>query len=123
MLLTIGTSYKCRRQLSITTDLGDADRAHRIRHRRALRDQHVHLAQLGNNLFGRVSLLAHRDPPIGSREPYFRADHFTGGGSVPRAHAQQAVPTVGFLNSASPVGYASMASAFRQGPKEAGYIE
>src|SRR4029453_45318 len=40
-----------------------------------------------------------------------------------RTHAQQAVPVVGFLNSASPVGYASMASAFRQGLKEAGYVE
>ena len=38
-------------------------------------------------------------------------------------HAQQkALPVVGFLNSASPEGYASMASAFRQGLKEAGYV-
>src|SRR3954463_5137068 len=40
-----------------------------------------------------------------------------------RTHAQQAVPVVGFLNSASPAGYAAMASAFRQGLKEAGYVE
>jgi len=43
--------------------------------------------------------------------------------ALSRAHAQQAVPPVGFLNSASLVGYASMASAFRQGLKEAGYVE
>jgi len=39
-------------------------------------------------------------------------------------HAQQTKqPIVGFLNSASVEGYASMASAFRQGLKEAGFIE
>jgi ABC-type uncharacterized transport system substrate-binding protein len=40
------------------------------------------------------------------------------------ARAQQPVlPVVGFLNSASADGYASMASAFKQGLKETGYIE
>src|SRR2546428_9179062 len=40
------------------------------------------------------------------------------------AHAQQpTVPVIGFLNSASPDGYAPMVSAFRQGLKETGYIE
>lgn len=33
------------------------------------------------------------------------------------------VPVVGFLNSASAEGYASMAAAFRQGLKETGYVE
>jgi putative ABC transport system substrate-binding protein len=38
--------------------------------------------------------------------------------------AQQAIlPVVGFLNSASANGYASMAAAFKRGLKEAGYAE
>ena len=40
------------------------------------------------------------------------------------ARAQESTtPTVGFLNSASANGYASMAAAFRRGLKEAGYTE
>jgi putative tryptophan/tyrosine transport system substrate-binding protein len=39
------------------------------------------------------------------------------------ARAQQSVPVVGFLNGASPDGYAPMVAAFRQGLKEAGYVE
>jgi putative tryptophan/tyrosine transport system substrate-binding protein len=38
------------------------------------------------------------------------------------AHAQK-MPVVGFLNSASPDGYAPWVAAFRQGLNEAGYIE
>jgi putative ABC transport system substrate-binding protein len=40
------------------------------------------------------------------------------------AHAQQpATPVIGFLHGASPEGYAPMVTAFRQGLKEAGYVE
>jgi putative tryptophan/tyrosine transport system substrate-binding protein len=43
---------------------------------------------------------------------------------LPRGHAQQVkLPIVGFLNSASADGYASMASAFRQGLKEASFVD
>src|SRR3954468_15028796 len=48
---------------AIIRDLGDADRADRVRHRGSLRNQDIDLAQLRNDLFGGVSLLTHSDPP------------------------------------------------------------
>ena len=41
----------------------------------------------------------------------------------PIALAQQRMPVIGFLNSASPDGYAPMVAAFRQGLRDAGYVE
>ncbi|HEX3117197.1 MAG TPA: hypothetical protein VHQ48_17140 [Bradyrhizobium sp.] len=35
----------------------------------------------------------------------------------------QAIPVIGFLNVASPGGYAHYVAAFREGLKESGYIE
>jgi putative ABC transport system substrate-binding protein len=39
------------------------------------------------------------------------------------ARAQQSMPVIGFLNGSSPADYAPMVAAFRQGLKEAGYVE
>ena len=39
------------------------------------------------------------------------------------ARAQQPMPVIGFLNGGSPDGYAPMVAAFRQGLKEAGFVE
>jgi putative ABC transport system substrate-binding protein len=39
------------------------------------------------------------------------------------AKPQQALPVIGFLNGASPEGYAPYVAAFRDGLKESGYIE
>jgi putative ABC transport system substrate-binding protein len=42
---------------------------------------------------------------------------------VARAQQPPAMPVIGFLNSASPGGYATNLAGFRQGLKEAGYVE
>jgi hypothetical protein len=39
------------------------------------------------------------------------------------ARAQQPMPVIGFLNVASPEGYALYVAAFREGLKESGYVE
>jgi putative tryptophan/tyrosine transport system substrate-binding protein len=50
---------------------------------------------------------------------------FVGGAATwPLAvRAQSSLPVIGFLNGSSPEGYAPMVTAFRQGLKEAGYVE
>src|SRR5881392_534375 len=39
------------------------------------------------------------------------------------ARAQPAIPVIGFLNSASPEGFARWVAAFRDGLKESGFVE
>src|SRR5258708_31128049 len=39
------------------------------------------------------------------------------------AHAQSAMPVIGFLNVASPEGYKLYVAAFRDGLKESGFVE
>src|SRR6185369_16009370 len=89
---------------AIVRDLGDPNRADRVRHWGSLCDQHIDLAQLGNDLFGGVSLLWHRDPPS-ARKPYFRMDHSTGGGSgseCARAVLEAGLPSVMLKTLAAP---------------------
>jgi putative tryptophan/tyrosine transport system substrate-binding protein len=40
-----------------------------------------------------------------------------------RVHSNQAMAVIGFLNSTSSEGYAPFVAAFRQGLKEAGYVD
>jgi hypothetical protein len=46
-----------------------------------LRDQHINLSQLRDNLFGLVALLRHGGPPV-CQKTYFWVDQFNGGGST-----------------------------------------
>ena len=39
------------------------------------------------------------------------------------ARAQQRLPVIGFINSASPGGFGFLVDAFRQGLQETGYVE
>src|SRR5208283_3455157 len=65
----------------IIGDLAHADLADRVSDVLALRDQHINLPQLRNDLFRRVSLLRHCSPPS-CQKTYFRSDHFSGGGPI-----------------------------------------
>src|SRR5215207_5889799 len=73
---------------AVVGHLGHTDRAHGVGDALALRDQDVHLAQLGDDLLGLVPLARHRGPPS-CPKTYLRTDHFTGGGSV--------APCLGFI--------------------------
>ena len=51
---------------------------------------------------------------------------FAGGllaASLPSYAQKSAIPVIGFLNGESPVGYAHLAAAFRQGLQESGYVD
>ena len=79
---------------------------------------------------GLAVVLAANLVPLARRRADMRRREFLGllGVAVlswPRTgHAQPTTPpVVGFLNSASPDGYAAMADAFRQGLKETGYVD
>lgn len=63
---------------SIIGQLGNADLAHRIRHRHPLAAQRFNLPQLHHGLVGSVSLLSHCGPPSWSK-PYFKVESFNGG--------------------------------------------
>ena len=57
----------------------DADLSDGVGNAAALRKVHVDLAELGNDLFGLVSLLWHEGPPVCSSHN-IRVDHFKGVG-------------------------------------------
>src|ERR671916_2423409 len=70
------------------SNLGHADGAYGIGHALPLRDQDIHLAQLGDDLLRLVPLAGHRGPPS-CPKTYLRMDHFSGGGSISRLSAEQ----------------------------------
>ena len=56
-----------------------ADRADRLRHRAALREQHVNLPKLGDDLLGLVLLLRHSWHPPSAQKPTSGKTTFQGG--------------------------------------------
>lgn len=56
------------------------------RDRLPLRNQHISLSQLGDDLFRLVTLPWHGGPPSVCRKTYLRVDQFIGGGSARSAH-------------------------------------
>src|SRR5271155_661736 len=65
---------------AIIRDLGNADRPHRVRDRLTLRNQHIDLPQLRDDLFRLVTFPRHWSPPA-CLNTYLRVDPFSGGGS------------------------------------------
>src|SRR5215203_4633924 len=65
---------------AVVRDLRNPNRAYRLGNALPLRHQHIHLAQLRNDLLGLVSLPRHPWSSL-ARKPYLRADHLKGGGS------------------------------------------
>src|SRR6478752_5073413 len=63
----------------VIRELRHADRTNRFANRSALRQQHIDLTQLRDDLFGPMLLLGHSNVLSNGSIAYFSEDHFSGG--------------------------------------------